>query len=66
MIQWLDLVVSKYWILWFAKTLADCKITDIAGADSPLFCYNSWPCFDSLSCALERCFASCGRVAASS
>jgi hypothetical protein len=26
--------------LWFAKTLADCKINRIAAAVSPAFCYN--------------------------
>jgi len=26
--------------LWFAKTLADCKINRIAAAVSPVFCYN--------------------------
>src|SRR5260221_13663155 len=32
--------------LWFAKTLADFEINDIA-ALPPLFCYNSYLCFDS-------------------
>jgi hypothetical protein len=31
---------GKYYTLWFAKTLADCEINDIA-ALPPLFCYNS-------------------------
>ncbi len=39
---------------------------NIAAALPPLFCYNSWPCFDSLSCGSGRWFASCGRVGASS
>jgi hypothetical protein len=33
--------------LWFAKTLADCKINNIAATRPPLFCYNSRLCFDS-------------------
>jgi hypothetical protein len=46
--------------LWFAITLADCKINNIAAMLPPLFWYNSCPCFDSLSCAWECWFASCG------
>ena len=34
-------------LVWFAKTLADCKINNIAATHPPLFCYNSWLCFDS-------------------
>jgi hypothetical protein len=52
--------------LLFAKTLADSKINNTSAALPPLFCYNSWPWFDSLSCPSERWFASCGRVGASS
>ena len=48
-------------LLWFAKTLADFEINDIA-ALPPLFCYNSSPCFDLSACASERWFASCARV----
>jgi len=50
--------------LWFAKTLADFEINDIA-ALPPLFCYNSYLCFDSSACASEHWFASCARVGAS-
>src|SRR5439155_9218390 len=50
--------------LWFAKTLADFEINDIA-ALPPLFCYNSYVCFDSSACALEHWFASCARVGTS-
>jgi len=50
--------------LWFAKTLADCKFNNIVPAFPSLFCYNSWSCFDSLSCPSERWFASSGRVGA--
>jgi hypothetical protein len=51
-------------ILWFAKTLADFEINDIATLPPP-FCYNSYLCFDSSACASERWFASCARVGAS-
>lgn len=34
--------------LWFVKILADCKINNIPAAFPPLFCYHSWPFFDSL------------------
>ena len=47
--------------MWFAKTLADFEINDIAVLP-PLFCYNSWPCFDSSACSSERWFVSCARV----
>jgi len=47
--------------LWFAKTLADFEINDIA-ALPPLFSYNSQPRFDSSTCASERWFASCARL----
>jgi tetratricopeptide (TPR) repeat protein len=50
--------------VWFAKTLADFEINDLA-ALPPLFCYNSLPCFDSSACASERWFASCARIGAS-
>ena len=50
--------------LWFAKTLADFEINDLA-ALPPLFCYNSYLCFDSSACASERWFVSCARVGAS-
>jgi putative transposase len=50
--------------LWFAKTLADFEINDIA-ALPPLFCYNSYPCFALSACASERWFASCAPVGAS-
>jgi len=50
--------------LWFAKTLADFEINDIA-ALPPLFCYNSYLCFDSSVCASEHWFVSCARVGAS-
>jgi hypothetical protein len=50
--------------LWFAKTLADFEINDIA-APLPLFCYNSYPCFALSACASERWFASCARVGVS-
>ena len=64
---WIRLAVdNRNSHLWFSKTRADCKIDNIAAALPPLFCYNSGPCFDSLSCASERWFASCGRVGASS
>src|SRR5258708_22134888 len=33
--------------LWFAKTLTDLEINDIAAALLPLLCYNSYLCFDS-------------------
>jgi|ERR1700730_13004016 len=49
-------------VLWFAKTLADFEINNIAAALPPLFCYNSQPCFDSSACASERGFASCAPV----
>ena len=48
-----------------AKTLADFEINTIAAALPPLFCSNSWPCFDLLCCPSKRCFASCGRAGAS-
>jgi hypothetical protein len=50
--------------LWFAKTLADFEINDIA-ALPPRLCYNSYLCFDSSACASERWFVSCARVGAS-
>src|SRR5258706_3528229 len=50
--------------LWFAKTLADFEINDIA-ALPPLLCYNSYLCFDSSACASERWFVSSARVRAS-
>ena len=49
--------------LWFAKTLADFEVNNIA-ALRPLFCYNSQPCFDVSACASARWFASCARVGA--
>src|SRR6266404_2717693 len=56
--------VTSFFLLWFAKTLADFEINDIA-ALPPLFCYNSYLCFDSSACASEHWFASCARVGAS-
>jgi hypothetical protein len=50
--------------VWVAKTLADFEINDIA-ALPPLFCYNSYLCFDSSACAAEHWFASCAHVGAS-
>src|SRR5258708_9966535 len=50
--------------VWFAKTLADFEINDIA-ALPPLLCYNSYLCFDSSACASERWFVCCARVGAS-
>jgi hypothetical protein len=49
----------------FAKTLAYRKINSLDSALAPLFCYNSWVCFDSLSCALVRCVAPYGVVGVS-
>src|SRR5258707_10703421 len=56
-------VIKSLWV-WFAKTIADFEIDDIA-ALPPLLCYNSYLCFDSSACASERWFASCARVGAS-
>jgi hypothetical protein len=50
--------------LWFAKTLADFEINDIA-ALPPLLCYNSYLCFDLSVCASEPWFASCAPVGTS-
>jgi cystathionine gamma-synthase len=57
--------VGRFLPLWFAITPADCKINNIAAPLRLRFCYNSWPCFDSLSYPSEHWFASCGRVGAS-
>ena len=51
--------------LGFAKALADCEINNIAAALPPLFCSNSWPCFDLLCSPSKRWIASCGRAGAS-
>lgn len=59
-------VTLRKFNVWLAEILVDWKINNIVTVLLPQFCYNFWPCFDSLSFVSQHWFASGAGVRASS